>query len=65
MGEEMRTRLYQTGDFKTGELDIATPHELFEAWCNYIGLVHCADSILTALSACGYKIELPTTETEN
>ena len=62
MGNEMKFRLWQTGEFDLRELEIATPHELFEMWCNYEGFVHCADSILNALRECGYALET-TTET--
>ena len=63
-GSEMKFRLWQTGDFSTRELEIATPHELFEAWCNYEGIVGYADSILNALRECGYNVEVPASKTE-
>lgn len=55
---EMRFRLWQTGEFDTRELEIATPYELFEAWCNYEGIGH-AQSILCALKECGYIVSVP------
>ena len=64
MGNEMKFRLWQTGDFSTSELEIATPHELFEMWCNYEGLTHYADSIINALRECGYNVEVPARKTE-
>lgn len=57
MGAEMKLRLWETGEFDVDELKIMTPKELFEAWCNYEGLVHYADSIINALRECGYKVE--------
>ncbi len=59
-GSEMKFRLWQTGEFDLRELEIATPHELFEMWCNYEGLTHYAGSILNALRECGYTVNAPT-----
>lgn len=56
MGAEMRFRLWQTGEFSTSELEVATPHELFEMWCNYEGIIGYADSIINALAECGYTV---------
>lgn len=54
----MKERLIATGDFTASELECATPHELFELWCNYEGLVHYADKILEALRDCGYEVKV-------
>lgn len=62
MASEMRFRLWQTGEFSTSELEVATPRELFEMWCEYEGLMFYADSILNALAECGYVV-LSTSET--
>lgn len=53
---DMKERLIATGDFTARELECATPHELFEFWCNYEGLIGYADDILSALEDCGYRV---------
>lgn len=60
MGSEMRFRLWQTGEFDTRELEVATPRELFEMWCEYVGIIGYADSIINALRECGYTVDVPT-----
>lgn len=52
----MKEMLLKTGDFTTRELECATPHELFELWCDYEGLIGYADKILCALEDCGYSV---------
>lgn len=54
---EMKRRLLETGMLSERELECATPHELFEYWCNYEGLVGYADKILEALADCDYEVK--------